>query len=122
MKLKERVKMIKFKIEELKVVSIEELSENMFIEECDFEIDGKVESGVYKIDVGSRGEIEDISKVEVVDGVFEVKSREELLDSCEDEEEREEMEYWCYVEMFEGVVSVCEFEEYGYDYVKLVVD
>ena len=45
-----------------------------------------------------------------------------MLDSCECEEEREEMEDWVYVEMFEGVVSVCEFEEYGYDYVKLVID
>ena len=131
MKLKERVKMIKFKIEELKVVSIEELSENMFIEECDFEIDGKVESGVYKIDVGSRGEIEDISKVEVVDGVFEVESEEEfkkrmldgyelykdgvVINSKEIEEYKEELDEWVCVELNDGVVRMCESEESGYD-------
>ncbi len=109
--------MLKFKIEDLKVVSVEELSEKLCVEYDDF--DG---NGVYKIEVGSRGEIEGVSKVDVVDGVFEVKSVEEMLDSCESEDEREEMEDWVYVEMFEGVVSVCEFEEYGYDYVKIMVD
>ena len=107
---------------ELKEVSVDELLKIIGWDISDW-FEGEVfESGVYKIEFGSRGEIEDVSKVEVVDGVFEVKSVEEMLDSCKDEEEREEMEYWCYVEMFEGVVSVCEFEEYGYDYVKLVVD
>ena len=146
MKMNKEMMMIKFNVSELREVSIDELGENMFIEECDFEIDGKVESGVYKIDVGSRGEIEDISKVEVVKkwwkfwnkGVFEVESKEEfmkrmlkeyelykdgeLINSKEIEEYREELEYWCYIEMFEGVVSMCESEENGYDIVKLVVD
>ncbi len=112
--------MIKFEVRELREFSEDDLMKMIGWDIRDwFE---EIESGVYKIEVGCRGEIEDISKVEVKDGVFEVKSREEMLDSCEDEEEREEMEDWCYVEMFEGVVSVCEFEEYGYDYVKLVID
>ena len=103
--------MLKFKIEDMRVVSVEELREKLVVEYDDF-----VESGVYKIEVGSRGEVESVSKVDVVDGVFEVKSVEEMLDSCKDEDEREEMEDWVYVEMESGVVSVCEFEEYGYDY------
>ena len=123
--------MLKFKIEDLKVVSVEELSENMFIEECDFEIDGKVESGVYKIDVGSRGEIENISKVEVIDGVFEVESKEEFMERVlkdyvlyrdgevinekEIEEYKEELDEWVYVELDDGVVRMCESEESGYD-------
>ena len=46
-------------------------------------------------------------------------SREELLDSCKDEEEREEMENWCYVELDSGVVNCCVFEEYGFDYYRV---
>ena len=123
--------MIKFDVSELREVSIDELGENMFIEECDFEIDGKVESGVYKIDVGSRGEIEDISKVEVIDGVFEVESGEEfkkrmlegyelykdgvVINEKEIEEYKEELDEWVYVELDNGVVRMCESEESGYD-------
>ena len=130
--------MIKFKIEDLKVMSIDDLRKNMFIDECDFEIDGKVESGVYKIDVGCRGEIEDISKVEVIDGVFEVESGEEfkkrmlegyelykdgvVINEKEIEEYREELDEWVYIEMVEGVVRMVESEENGYDIVKLVID
>ena len=79
------------------------------------------ESGVFRISVGSRGEIEEVSKVEVIDGVFEVESREEMLDSM-DEESREEMSEWVCVEMFEGVVSVCRGEEDSDDIVKLMID
>ena len=108
--------MIKFKIEDLREVSVDELREKLCVENEDF--DG---SGVYKIEVGSRGEIEGVSKVEVVDGVFEVKSVEEMLDSCSDEEEREEMEDWVYVELDSGVVNCCVFEEYGFDYYRVRV-
>ena len=130
--------MIKFEVSELREFSIEDLRENRFIDKCDFEIDGKVESGVYKIDVGSRGEIEDISKVEVIDGVFEVESGEEfkkrmldgyelfkdgvVINEKEIEEYKEELDEWVYVEMFEGVVCMCESEESGYDIVKLMID
>lgn len=130
--------MIKFKIEDLKVMSIDDLRKNMFIDECDFEIDGKVESGVYKIDIGCRGEIEDISKVDVIDGVFEVESGEEfkkrmlegyelykdgvVINEKEIEEYREELDEWVYIEMVEGVVRMVESEENGYDIVKLVID
>ena len=106
--------MLKFEVSEMVEFGVEELCEKYFggLEVEDFDSG----SGVYKIEVGSRGEIEGVSSVEVKEGVFEVKSVEEMLDSCSDEEEREEMEDWVYVEMESGVVSVCEFEEYGYDY------
>ena len=113
--------MIKYKIEDLREVSVDELLKIIGWDISDW-FEGEVfESGVYKIEFGSRGEIEEVEKVEVKDGVFEVMSREELLDSCKDEEEREEMEDWVYVEMSDGVVNVCEFEEYGYDYYKVRV-
>ena len=109
--------MIKFKIEDLREVSVDELLKiiGWDISDC-FE---KIESGVYKIEFGSRGEIEEIELVEVKNGCFEVMSREELLDSCKDEEEREEMEDWCYVELDSGVVNCCVFEEYGFDYYRV---
>ena len=112
--------MIKFEMSELREFSVEELCDKKYfggLERDDF--DG---NGVYKIEVGSRGEIEGVSKIDVVDGVFEVKSVGEMLEGCESEDEREEMEDWVYVEMFEGVVNMCESEEDGYDIVKLVVD
>ena len=55
--------MIKFKIEDLREVSVDELMEKLCVERDDF-----IDDGVYKIDVGSRGEIEEVEKVEVVDG------------------------------------------------------
>ena len=104
---------------ELKEVSVDELLKIIGWDISDW-FEGEVfESGVYKIEFGSRGEIEEVEKVEVKDGVFEVMSREELLDSCKDEEEREEREDWCYVELDDGVVNCCVFEEYGYDFYRV---
>ena len=96
------------------------------------------ESGVYKVNYGSRGEIEEVSKVEVKDGVFEVESEEEfkkrmldgyelykdgvVINEKEIEEYREELDEWVYIEMVEGVVRMVESEENGYDIVKLVID
>ena len=111
--------MIKFKIEDLREVSVDELLKIIGWDISDW-FEGEVfESGVYKIEFGSRGEIEEIELVEVKNGCFEVMSREELLDSCKDEEEREEMEDWCYVELDSGVVNCCVFEEYGFDYYRV---
>ena len=111
--------MIKYKIEDLREVSVDELLKIIGWDISDW-FEGEVfESGVYKIEFGSRGEIEEVEKVEVKDGVFEVMSREELLDSCKDEEEREEMEDWVYVELSDGVVNCCVFEEYGYDFYRV---
>ena len=71
--------MLKYEMSELKEVSVDELLKIIGWDISDW-FEGEVfESGVYKIEVGSRGEIEGVSKVDVVDGVFEVKSVEEML-------------------------------------------
>ena len=106
---------------ELREFSVEDLSEMVGWDIRDWFMDEKIESGVFRIEVGCRGEIEDISKVEVKDGVFEVESVEEIMNNF-DEEDRESMEEWVDVEMFEGVLSVCKGEEDNVDIVKLVVD
>tara|TARA_R110002050_G_scaffold273233_1_gene417296 strand:- start:40 stop:318 length:279 start_codon:yes stop_codon:yes gene_type:complete len=56
------------------------------------------ESGVYKVNYGSRGEIEEVSKVEVKDGVFEVESEEEFDG------------------LFDGVLSISRGEEDNDEY------
>ena len=76
-----------------------------------------LESGVFKIEMGSRGEIEEVSEVKVIDGVFSVESEEELLMGV-DEESREWMSEWVCVEMSDGVVNVSLSEESGFDIVK----
>ena len=122
MKLKREIEMLKFEMKDLREFSEDDLVKMIGWDISDW-FEGEVyKSGVYNIEFGCRGEIEDVSKVEVKDGVFEVESREELLDSCKDEEEREEMEDWVYVEMNNGVVEVCEFEEFGYDYYRVEVE
>ena len=124
--MKERVKMLKFEMRDLREVSVDELKKNMLVDYSDFS-----ESGVYKIG-------EDVSKVEAIDGVFEVEREEEfkkrmwdgyelykdgvVINEKEIEEYKEELDEWVYVEMFEGVVCMCESEESGYDIVKLVID
>ena len=58
--------MIKFEMSEMKKFDDEMLEENY-----DFKLrewDESFESGVYKIEIGSRGLVEDVVKVEVVDG------------------------------------------------------
>ena len=45
--------MLKFEMSEMKKFSVVELDEKYGVDESDF-----VESGVYKIEIGSRGEVE----------------------------------------------------------------
>ena len=115
--------MIKFEVSELREFSIDELKKNMLVDYSDFS-----ESGVYKID-------EDVSKVEVVDGVFEVESGEEfkkrmleeyklykdgeVINLKEIEEYREELDEWVDVVLENGVVRMFESEENGYDIYKI---
>ena len=102
--------MIKFKIEDLKVMSIDDLRKNMFIDECDFEIDGKVESGVYKIEVGSRGEIEEVSwiKDKSFDEIVKIGEKmlkenvDGILSGCDEEDEKVMK---LYVDEFCGISS-----------------
>lgn len=123
--MKERVKMLKFEMNELREVSVDELKKKLLVDYSDFS-----ESGVYKID-------EDVSKVEVVDGVFEVESGEEfkkrmleeyklykdgeVINSKEIEEYREELDEWVDVVLENGVVRMFESEENGYDIYKVRV-
>ena len=108
--------MLKFEMSEMKKFSVVELDEMYGVDESDF-----VESGVYKIEIGSRGEVESVSKVEVVGGVFEVESVEEILNSM-DEESRDEMSEWVDVEKrYDGVVEVIIGDEMGYDFVRVEV-
>jgi hypothetical protein len=111
--------MIKFEMSEMKKFDDEMLEENY-----DFKLrewDESFESGVYKIEIGSRGLVEDVVKVEVVDGVFEVESVEEILNSM-DEEDREEMREWVDVEKrYNGVVEVIIGDELSYDFVRVEV-
>ena len=118
--------MLKFEVSELKEFSVDELRKIMLVDYSDFS-----ESGVYKIG-------EDVSKVEVIDGVFEVESGEEfkkrmldgyelykdgvVINEKEIEEYKEELDEWVYVELDDGVVRMCESEESGYDIVKLMID
>ena len=76
------------------------------------------ESGVYKVNYGSRGEVEEVVKVEVKDGVFEVESEEEILNSM-DEESREEMKEWVVVELDDGVLCISRGEEDNDEYYNL---
>ena len=115
--------MIKFEVSELREFSIDELKKNMLVDYSDFS-----ESGVYKID-------EDVSKVEVKDGVFEVESGEEfkkrmleeyklykdgeVINLKEIEEYREELDEWVDVVLENGVVRMFESEENGYDIYKI---
>jgi len=131
------IEMLKYEMSELKEVSVDELVRIIGWDISDW-FDGEVfENGVYKIEVGSRGEIEDVSKVEVVDGVFEVESGEEfkkrmldgyelykdgeVINSKEIEEYREELDEWVDVVLENGVVSMFESEENGYDIYKVRV-
>ena len=117
MRKRERLNMLKFEMSEMKKFSVGDVDDKYGVDESDF-----VESGVYKIEIGSRGEVESVSKVEVIDGVFEVESVEEILNSM-DEESRDEMSEWVDVEKrYDGVVEVIIGEENGYDFVRVEVE
>ena len=90
--------MLKFEIEKMREFSVDELREKLVVEYSDF-----VESGVYKI-VFDSNELLSVSKVEVIDGCFEVI-----------DEERD------YIEMKDGFVNCVVNEEYGYDFYRVEV-
>ena len=91
--------MLKFEIEKMREFSVDELREKLVVEYSDF-----VESGVYKIEFDSN-ELLSVSKVEVIDGCFEVI-----------DEERD------YIEMRDGFVNCVVNDEYGYDYYRVEVE
>ena len=90
--------MLKFEMSEMREFSIDELREKMIVEYSDFS-----ESGVYKI-VFDSNELLSVSKVEVIDGCFEVI-----------DEERD------YIEMRDGFVNCVVNDEYGYDFYRVEV-
>ena len=90
--------MLKFEINEMREFSVDELREKLVVEYSDFS-----ESGVYKIEFDSN-ELLSVSKVEVIDGCFEVI-----------DEERD------YIEMRDGFVNCVVNDEYGYDFYRVEV-
>ena len=90
--------MLKFEISEMREFSVDELREKLVVEYSDFS-----ESGVYKI-VFDSNELLSVSKVEVIDGCFEVI-----------DEERD------YIEMRDGFVNCVVNDEYGYDFYRVDV-
>ena len=90
--------MLKFEINEMREFSVDELREKMIVEYSDFD-----SSGVYKIEFDSN-ELLSVSKVEVIDGCFEVI-----------DEERD------YIEMRDGFVNCVVDDEYGYDFYRVDV-
>ena len=90
--------MLKFEIEKMREFSVDELREKLVVEYSDFS-----ESGVYKI-VFDSNELLSVSKVEVIDGCFEVI-----------DEERD------YIEMRDGFVNCVVNDEYGYDFYRVEV-
>ena len=88
--------MLKVNVNDLDIFSIEELKNEFYV---DIENDIDVNDIVLEICVGCRGEIDDIKKVNVVDGIFEVNDVDDIskivlkdidVDEYDDEEEFEE--------------------------------
>ena len=85
-----------------------------------FEVSDFEKSGVYRIEVGSRGVIESIEWLNN-DGVVNLRSEEEL---CNGDEERRE---WCesgeigYLEEVEGYFEILG-EEFKYEYLNVIVE
>lgn len=88
-------------VNELDIFNIVDLKKEFYIEDKDISKDDIV----LEICVGCRGEIDDIKKVNVVDGIFEVNDIDDIskivLEDCEEEDSEEYfLEYVC-SEMFE---------------------
>ena len=88
--------MLKVNVNDLDIFSIEELKNEFYV---DIENDIDENDIVLEIQVGCRGEIDDIKKVNVVDGFFEVNDVDDIseivlrdidVDEYDDEEELEE--------------------------------
>jgi hypothetical protein len=118
------------KIEDMKVFSVSEVS-NLFGIDI-------VENGVYKIRSEDRGDVVSVESVEVVDGMFEVESKEELISDMMEEfeifvdgdsnkwkmigEYKEELVEYVYSEMnseYDGVYSIGLSEDEGIDIVRV---
>ena len=107
MLVKERVYIMKkVNVNELDVFDIEDLKKEFYV---DIEDDISKDDIVFEIMIGCRGEVEEIKRVNVVDGFFEVNEEKDISeivlkdfdeDDYDDEEELEEgkeyfLEYVC---------------------------
>ena len=124
-------KVLKFNIDELKMFSVDEV-ESLFGVGSDV-----VDGGVFRINIGSRGEVEEVVKVDVVDGMFEVLNKKEMMmEMIEEfeifvdgdsnkwkmiEEFKKEIDEFVDVELVNGVLSISRFEEDGDEIVRVVV-
>ena len=84
-------------VNELDIFNIVDLKKEFYV---DIENDISEDDIVLEICVGSRGEIDEIKKVNVVDGIFEVNDVDDIskivLEDCEEEESEEYfLEYVC---------------------------
>ena len=112
-------------VNELRVFGVNDLCEKLLgrVEVEDFD-----SSGVYKIEVGCRGEVEEVSKIDVVDGKFVVESKEEYMKRVLEEYDREDvddyrkdLEYWVDLELIDGVLKMYKNEEDGFDVYRVEV-
>ena len=104
----------------INVVDIKEFTYSDFVSRYLLDVDGFDgigESGVYKIDFGSRGVIENVSEVEVVDGMIEIESKDDILENVI--LDREYFEEFVDVGMYDGIVEVSLNEEEGYEIVRV---
>ena len=124
--------MMKFNIDELKMFSVDDVVSLFGVDSSDV-----VDGGVFRINIGSRGEVEEVVKVDVVDDVFEVLSEDEMkLEMMEEfeifvdgdsnkwkmiDEFKEELDEFVGVELVNGVLSISRFEEDGDEIVRVVV-
>jgi len=109
-------------VNELDIFTVEELKNEFY---SDIEITS--DDIVIEICVGCRGEIDEIKKVNVVDGMFEVNDVDDIskivLEDCEEEESEEYFLEWVCSEMYEvgnkKVYLEGWFEESSSYYVRL---
>ena len=116
--------MLKIKVDEMKVFSVSGVVDLFGVDSNDI-----VESGVYSIRSEDRGDVVSVDRVEVVDGMFEVENRREMInmlmkDIGGDEGMLEYFEEFVFSYMnseYDGVYSIGLSEEDGIDIVKVEV-
>lgn len=107
--------MLKIDVNEMREFTYNEIVSKYGLEDVDG-FDGIGESGVYKIEFGSR-EIEKVSEVKVVDGMIEIESRDDILENVI--LDREYYEEFVDVGLYDGIVEVSLNEEEGYEIVRV---
>ena len=70
-------------VEKLDVWNLDELEKEVREEF----VRSEMKSGVYKIEIGSRGELEDVNKCDVVDGMIEVMGEKDIISEMDGDDE-----------------------------------